>query len=68
MLATTLAAGESPTDLGLMAHEATHVAQQSGATVHPMIMRDIEVTDVIPNFILDGVRDWGGREPSSTAR
>jgi len=53
-----LAAGESPTDLGLMAHEATHVAQQTGtAAVHPMIMRDVSVTDVIPDFILDGVRD-----------
>lgn len=61
-----LAANESPTDLRLMAHEATHVAQQSGPAVHPMIMRDVSVTDVIPDFILDGVRDAVAAIPGYT--
>lgn len=53
-----LAANESPRDLELMAHEATHVAQQhgGGAPQAATLMRDVEATDVIPDFILDAVR------------
>ena len=48
-----------------MAHEATHVAQQQTvAAARTTLMRDvtdylpdISVTDVIPDWILDGVRD-----------
>jgi len=45
-----LGAGESSTDLGLIAHEATHVVQQ-GAGVHPMVHRD--ATD----FLMGPIRD-----------
>ena len=59
-----LGAGASPNDLGLMAHEATHVAQQNtSALARSSIMRDVtdylpevSVTDIIPDWILDGVR------------
>jgi hypothetical protein len=37
-----LGAGEAPTDLGLMAHELTHVAQQGGAGTHAA-QRKVEV-------------------------
>lgn len=67
-----LGRGESVNDTRLMAHEATHVAQQAGAPgrhgVHrATIMRDvtdllpdlpdISVTDLVPQWILDGVTD-----------
>jgi hypothetical protein len=60
-----LAAGSSPADLGLIAHEATHVVQQETvAAARTTVMRDatdllpdISISDVIPDWILDGVRD-----------
>nr|MDQ3822723.1 DUF4157 domain-containing protein [Actinomycetota bacterium] len=59
-----LAAESSPADVGLIAHEAAHVAQQqSVAAARTTLMRavtdylpDVSVTDVIPDWILDGVR------------
>jgi hypothetical protein len=64
-----LAAGSSSADLGLMAHEATHVAQQASLpATRATLMRDladllpdvalpdVSVADVIPAWILDGVR------------
>ena len=65
-----LGRGESASDTRLMAHEATHVAQQAGAAdrhgVHrATIMRDltdllpdlpdVSVTDLLPQAVLDGV-------------
>jgi hypothetical protein len=60
-----LAAGSSPADIALMAHEATHVAQQETvAGARTTLMRDVtdylpdvSVSDVIPDWILDGVRE-----------
>jgi hypothetical protein len=46
-----LGAGESADDLALMAHEATHVAQQRPDLVQR------EVTDYIPDFVLSELRD-----------
>ena len=40
-----LGEGESPADLELMAHEATHVVQQQAVAVY----RDLEVTDLAPD-------------------
>jgi hypothetical protein len=64
-----LAAGSSPADLGLMAHEATHVVQQASLpATRTTLMRDVtdllpdislpdvSVADIIPAWILDGVR------------
>lgn len=59
-----LAAGSSPADLELMAHEATHVAQQhTSAAARTTLMRDVSdylpdvsLDDLIPDWILDGVR------------
>jgi Domain of unknown function (DUF4157) len=63
--ATIFVGGESsPLDLGLIAHEATHVAQQRAVpAARTTLMRDvtdylpdISVSDVIPDSIFDGVR------------
>ena len=52
-----LAAGSSPADLALMAHEATHVAQQStSAVARSMLLRAFDITDLIPERVLDAVR------------
>lgn len=59
-----LAAGSSPTDVALMAHEATHVVQQQAApATRSTLMRDVSdflpdvsLNDLIPDWILDGVR------------
>jgi hypothetical protein len=52
-----LAAGSSPADLALMAHEATHVAQQgTSALARSTLMRGFELTDLIPDSVLDAVR------------
>ena len=60
-----LGPGSSLHDVGLLAHEATHVVQQglAPARAPPVVMRsvgdylpDISVTDVVPDWILDGVR------------
>ncbi len=60
-----LGAGSSTADVALMAHEATHVAQQQTvAAARSTLMRDvtdvlpdISLDDVIPDWILDGVRE-----------
>ena len=60
-----LGPGSSASDVGLIAHEATHVVQQGLAPVRgpPLAMRavsdylpDISVTDVIPDSILNAIR------------
>jgi phage-related protein len=59
-----LAAESSPADVALIAHEATHVAQQQtvpGARTTLMrdvsdYLPDVSVSDIIPDWILDGVR------------
>ncbi|SHN13479.1 protein of unknown function [Cryptosporangium aurantiacum] len=59
-----LAAESSASDVGLMAHEATHVAQQDASVAaRSTVMRDvtdllpdISVEDLIPDWILDAVR------------
>ena len=52
-----LAARSSPADLALMAHEATHVAQQStSAVARSTLLRDFDITDLIPDSVLDAVR------------
>lgn len=50
-----LAAGSSPADVGLMAHEAAHVAQQAASAAAAATLQRLDVTDVIPDWILDGV-------------
>lgn len=53
-----LASGSSPADVALMAHEAAHVAQQaSSPQARATLQRNPDVTDLIPDWILDGVRD-----------
>ncbi|MFB4317352.1 DUF4157 domain-containing protein [Actinomadura sp. 21ATH] len=65
-----LAAGASVHDIRLIAHEATHVVQQgsmrrspAAPRPPPLVLRDVSdhlpdvsVTDVVPDWILDGVR------------
>ena len=52
-----LAAGSSPADLALMAHEATHVAQQcTSAVARSTLLRDASLADAVLDTILDGVR------------
>ena len=59
-----LAAESSPADLALMAHEAAHVAQQhTVASARTTLLRDatdylpdVSVDDLVPDWILDGVR------------
>jgi Domain of unknown function (DUF4157) len=59
-----LAKESSPSDIALMAHEATHVVQQQhSARARASLLRDlsdylpdISVSDLIPDWILDGVR------------
>jgi len=59
-----LAAGASAADVRLMAHEVTHVVQQRAApAARPTVMRalsdylpDVSVSDLIPDWVLDGVR------------
>jgi len=70
-----LAAQSSPSDVALMAHEATHVAQQTHApAARSVLMRsvgdflpDVSVSDVVPDWILDGVRSAVRVMPGYTA-
>jgi hypothetical protein len=71
-----LGPGASTHDLGLMAHEATHVVHQglAPARAPPVVMRsvsdylpDVSVTDVIPDSVLDGVRTLVRAIPGYTA-
>lgn len=71
-----LGPGASAHDLGLMAHEATHVAQQglAPARAPPVVMRaisdylpDISATDLIPDSVLDAVRSLIRAIPGYTA-
>lgn len=57
-----LGEGESSADLELMAHEATHVVQQQAVAVY----RDLEVTDLIPDWIIDGVTSAAQEIPGYT--
>ena len=54
--------GESSADLELMAHEATHVVQQQAVAVY----RDLEATDLIPDWIIDGVTSAAREIPGYT--
>lgn len=48
--------GQSVGDLELMGHEATHVVQQVALdTWRAAVARDLEATDLLPDFIIDGV-------------
>lgn len=48
--------GQSVGDLELMGHEATHVVQQVALdTWRVPVARDFEVTDLLPDFVVDGV-------------
>src|SRR3954454_10577283 len=71
-----LGPGASTHDVGLMAHEATHVVQQglAPARAPPVVMRsvsdylpDVSVTDIIPDSVLDGVRTLVRSIPGYTA-
>ena len=71
-----LGPGASAHDLGLMAHEATHVVHQglAPARAPPVVMRsisdylpDVSVTDVIPDSVLNGVRSLVRAIPGYTA-
>lgn len=71
-----LGPGSSAHDLGLMAHEATHVAQQglAPARAPPVVLRsvsdylpDVSVSDVIPDSVLNGVRSLVRAIPGYTA-
>ncbi|HEV7965483.1 MAG TPA: DUF4157 domain-containing protein, partial [Actinoplanes sp.] len=55
-----LGAGESASDLSLMAHEATHVVQQ-GATAGQPVQRDSD--SILPDFVLSGIRDLARAVP-----
>ena len=71
-----LAPSSSIADVGLIAHEATHVVQQGLASPRapPVVMRDvsdylpdIDIGDVIPDWIIDGVRSSVRAIPGYTA-
>jgi len=48
--------GQSVSDLELMGHEATHVVQQVALdTWRAPVARDLEVRDLLPDFVVDGV-------------
>lgn len=52
-----LGEGQSPGDLELMAHEATHVVQQRPVdTWRVPAQRDFEAGDLVPDFVIDGVK------------
>ena len=51
-----LAAGASPADVGLIAHEAAHVAQQASSAGARATLQRLGVSDFVPDWILDGVR------------
>ncbi len=51
-----LAAGSSASDVALMAHEATHVAQQAASPVASATLQRLDAADLIPDWILDSVR------------
>ena len=55
-----LGAGASASDKGLMAHEATHVVQQSAAPTQRQVQR-LGVEDFIPDSILNAVRGLAGQ-------
>jgi Domain of unknown function (DUF4157) len=55
-----LGAGESATDLPLMAHEATHVVQQQTVGVF-RLQRSSD--SFLPDFVMDGVRDLARSVP-----
>ncbi|UZN02554.1 eCIS core domain-containing protein [Cellulomonas sp. S1-8] len=55
-----LGEGQSVGDLELMGHEATHVVQQVALdtwrdTARASVARDFEASDLLPDFIIDGV-------------
>ncbi|MBD7918577.1 DUF4157 domain-containing protein [Cellulomonas sp. Sa3CUA2] len=51
-----LGEGQSVGDLELMGHEATHVVQQVALdTWRAPVARDLEVSDLLPDFVVDGV-------------
>lgn len=52
-----LAAGSSPADAALIAHEAAHVAQQAASPVARATLQRLAISDLIPGWILDGVRN-----------
>ena len=59
-----LGRGESATDVELIAHETTHVVQQAAApeAVAPVMRQfdlgiDIDLEDVVPQWVIDGVRE-----------
>ncbi len=51
-----LGEGESPADLELMAHEATHVVQQQAVGVYRADVMRFGVADVVPDVVLDAIR------------
>ena len=55
-----LGKGASANDVGLMAHEATHVVQQSAAPTPRQVQR-LGVDDFIPDSILNAVRSLAGQ-------
>ena len=55
-----LGAGESASDLALMAHEATHVVQQQSVSVY-RLQRSGD--SILPDFIMDGVKDLARSVP-----
>jgi hypothetical protein len=69
-----LAAGASPSDVRLMAHEATHVVQQGVVpAARGTLMRDlrdylpdVSVSDLIPDWVMDGVRSLVRAVPGYT--
>ncbi|HET9516276.1 MAG TPA: DUF4157 domain-containing protein, partial [Actinoplanes sp.] len=58
-----LGAGESATDVPLMAHEATHVVQQRTVDVYRL---QRESDSFLPDFIMDEVRDLAHAVPGYT--
>ncbi|MEV6596429.1 DUF4157 domain-containing protein [Actinoplanes sp. NPDC051346] len=55
-----LGAGESASDLALMAHEATHVVQQQSVSVY-RLQRDSD--SYLPDFIVEGIQDLARSVP-----
>jgi hypothetical protein len=61
-----LGAGESAQDVALMAHEATHVAQQQAVNVLPRTVQR-SVDEYVPDFIVDGIKEYADDIPGYSA-
>jgi hypothetical protein len=58
--------GESPFDVGLMAHESTHVLQQGGGAALVAQLQSDDEAQLLPDFITDELADYARHVPGYT--